>query len=438
MASFVRMSKNFVNLGTLYSPLYANPPWRPSGTKVNLGNLYTAQFYQRRTGFGYFEDGSIFINPRGYAEHDAFEAEMKLLLPFVRGPSPKLEQIRQSSDERKRLIVIAQNKVTGSSHTVYARNAKDGEMIVVGKWPFERIKFATDPTHSRLLLAKFDRKPKILGYQHRLSLVKALATFRGTLVDGVLQPNVRLGNGLTLTTSVKLDGHVATKAKLRTAENVKTGAHKHPAVRFHPVPPKRRDEKPEVERRREIPGLRPNRQLSAQNNELSDREAELNRRERELLRLQQQLLLRAVAPPRERSAPPGRYDPQEEPPTSNRPAEGPTSSHSRISDLELRERDFELRERELQHKNELLRWKHKNLVLQKRLAQQKLARARAKGLVERWKTEESMTTLSPTPEDESFDELFPGDSALPEDPTPADEPSDPFSELYRIKLPKRR
>jgi hypothetical protein len=117
------MSKNYVNLGRLYSV----SPWaRPNiiakpnlGTSynnssrlspqntVNLGNLYTHSPYNTSSGYGYFEDGSICISGRAYEEHDAFEAEMKLLQPFVQGPSPKLQQVRKTHAERQRLIVIA-------------------------------------------------------------------------------------------------------------------------------------------------------------------------------------------------------------------------------------------------------------------------------------------------------------------------------------------
>jgi len=103
MAGFVRMSKNFVNLGRLYS----SPPWGGPRNAVNLGNLYTTSSPKRPIGFAYFEDGSVFIKARAYAELDTFEAEMNLLQPFVRGPSPKLDQIRQTNAERQRLIVIA-------------------------------------------------------------------------------------------------------------------------------------------------------------------------------------------------------------------------------------------------------------------------------------------------------------------------------------------
>ena len=113
MTSYVPSWRNFVNLGNLYSVR----PWENvtakdfptiSHNSVNLGRLYAPVRLtkKRPLGWGYFDDGSVFIAPRTYMNHDAFEARMKLAAHFVSSPSPKLQAIRQEDVHRKRLIVI--------------------------------------------------------------------------------------------------------------------------------------------------------------------------------------------------------------------------------------------------------------------------------------------------------------------------------------------
>jgi hypothetical protein len=101
--------RNFVNLGSLYSiPQHAVLPrfgLRESNT-VNLGNLYAPSKDKRPPGWAYFEDGSVFILPFGWAAHDAFEARMKIAAHFVNGPTPKMQDTRREDVHRKRFIVI--------------------------------------------------------------------------------------------------------------------------------------------------------------------------------------------------------------------------------------------------------------------------------------------------------------------------------------------
>ena len=110
----VRVSRNFVNLGKLYSV----PAWGPAapfGSKhvqnnaVNLGDLYTPHKEASRPpgGWAYFEDGSVFVVPYGFS-HDVLEKRMNLAARFVNSPSPKIQATRQKDPQQKRLIVIRQ------------------------------------------------------------------------------------------------------------------------------------------------------------------------------------------------------------------------------------------------------------------------------------------------------------------------------------------
>lgn len=72
-----------------------------------------------------------------------------------------------------------------------------GERIISLRRPFLRFIFTLDKTGQRRPLAKFFAKDEDIIYKLP-ELREALLTFRGTLVNGTLQPNVRLGNGLTL------------------------------------------------------------------------------------------------------------------------------------------------------------------------------------------------------------------------------------------------
>jgi hypothetical protein len=86
MTRHVRFSKNFVNLGNLYSSFLPSRK-RPSG-------------------WGYLDDGSIFIMPNGYLDHAAFEMRMKVTAHFISAPTPQMRTIRQSDPHKERFVVI--------------------------------------------------------------------------------------------------------------------------------------------------------------------------------------------------------------------------------------------------------------------------------------------------------------------------------------------
>ena len=78
-----------------------------------------------------------------------------------------------------------------------ARNAQDNQRVSVVDPPFEDVELTLDSTESRPISASFNDAPQLNKWD-RLRNSEALETFRGTLIDGILQPNVRLGNGLHL------------------------------------------------------------------------------------------------------------------------------------------------------------------------------------------------------------------------------------------------
>jgi myosin heavy subunit len=80
---------------------------------------------------------------------------------------------------------------------VSARRASDGERIISAGKPFLQFSFKLNKTGERIPLVKFHAKDEKISYQ-AAELKEALRTFRGTLINGILQPNVRLSNGLTL------------------------------------------------------------------------------------------------------------------------------------------------------------------------------------------------------------------------------------------------
>jgi hypothetical protein len=108
---YVRIWRNFVNLGNLYSV----PPWGPVPTLalshvqnngVNLGDLYTNPKRRRPYGWAYFEDGSIFILRAGWLSHDKFEERMRIVARFLHDPWPRLKALQEQNAMEKRLILI--------------------------------------------------------------------------------------------------------------------------------------------------------------------------------------------------------------------------------------------------------------------------------------------------------------------------------------------
>jgi hypothetical protein len=78
-----------------------------------------------------------------------------------------------------------------------ARKVHDGEHITTAEIPFEHITVSFDETTHEYIHSTITGGSKLTLKQNS-AVEKALRTFRGTYVDGTLQPNVRLGNGLEL------------------------------------------------------------------------------------------------------------------------------------------------------------------------------------------------------------------------------------------------
>ncbi|KAH7073413.1 hypothetical protein FB567DRAFT_200016 [Paraphoma chrysanthemicola] len=208
MKGYARSTLNYVNLGKFYSVppwghlVIPQPPLIPRN-HVNLGRLYEHTLVSRKwpPGWAYFHDGSVFVAPAESMDHEAFEHRMRTVEHFVRKPSAALLAIRQKDPSRKRLVVIGQGRLF-PGHTslrLLARNAQDGERSWIAAQRFERVVMTLDETERLPLSAgrkfafRFNMKCR-----HGQHTQQALQTFRGTLVDGILQPNVKLGNGLLL------------------------------------------------------------------------------------------------------------------------------------------------------------------------------------------------------------------------------------------------
>ncbi|KAH7078882.1 hypothetical protein BKA63DRAFT_563550 [Paraphoma chrysanthemicola] len=208
MKGHVRSSLNYVNLGKFYSvppwsdPFRTQPPLIPRN-HVNLGRLYEHTFVSKKwpPGWAYFHDGSVFVAPAESMDHEAFETRMRTVEHFVREPSPALLAIRQDNPSRKRLIVIGQGRFL-PGHTslrLLARNAQDGERSSIAAQRFEKVVIAQDETEGLPLSGGRKITPPLnMECRQGQYIQQALQTFRGTLVDGILQPNVKLGNGLLL------------------------------------------------------------------------------------------------------------------------------------------------------------------------------------------------------------------------------------------------
>jgi hypothetical protein len=78
---------------------------------------------------------------------------------------------------------------------LFIRSARDKEHISTHDRPFDSITLSLNEADTREIDWQF-RNRLILGTNYVSKLQEALRTFRGTLIDGNLQPNVRLGNGL--------------------------------------------------------------------------------------------------------------------------------------------------------------------------------------------------------------------------------------------------
>jgi len=262
-------------------------------------------------------------------------------------------------------------EVRENTYRLVARNAQDLQRVSVADSPFENVELDLDSTGSRPVSARFSDatpfKPK-----HRARNSEALETFRGTLIDGVLQPNVRLGNGLRLSNNPDILDSEITETRKKATRRSKDAAPS-PEPRRKPLrqldvhssrnpPLSQESDRPRLPTRlqsRALPWAR----------DLERREAQIAERERELLQIQQRLLLQTV---RNQSSPPRPNQTVRSPPESNTPHEHRTqrlaSAHT-DDESSVKVADIEARERALQQQEEILRYKRKVWLLEQKLAQ---------------------------------------------------------------------
>ncbi|USP82453.1 hypothetical protein yc1106_09727 [Curvularia clavata] len=368
--SFRRVHGNYVNLGRLYSipPWGTVPPYGLAGPQknpVNLGNLYSNSQSKYPSGWAYFEDGSIFILPQGWCSHDTLEARMKILAHFVRSPTPKMQQIRATRTPMKRFVIIDKNGsgIRENMLRILARNAQDGQTVSVADPRFEKVELSLDPTGTRPVSARFSDALQ-LRYENRLRNSQALQTFRGTLVDGVLQPNVRLGNGLRLSDKPEiLEPQITEKRRKQNREATKRSEGAGSSSETSAKSPRQAN----VSSAKKVARTeRPNKAIPPPRKSFGDlevekREAQVAQRERELMRLQQQLLRALHAQSAQLYQGKRRNTVRQlthEPPKIGAKAE----PDPKIADIEARERALE-------QKEELLRYKRKTWLLEQKLAQ---------------------------------------------------------------------
>lgn len=206
--------------------------------------------------------------------------------------------------------------------------------------PFENVELSLDPTGTRPVSARFSDAPQ-LKYEHRLRNSQALETFRGTLIDGILQPNVRLGNGLRLSTKPEMLKPQITQK--RRARNQEARRRNSTAPLLDKQSPKPLHQSPTPSPRHPTLPTRPATSLPQPHMhpralDLERREALIARREQDLIKLQQQLLH-----------------------TMHSAARTDTQPDTKIAHIEARERALE-------QKEELLRYKRKTWLLEQKLA----------------------------------------------------------------------
>ncbi|KAJ4325969.1 hypothetical protein N0V94_000334 [Neodidymelliopsis sp. IMI 364377] len=183
----------------------AEPPGGRPHHGVNLGNLYRktspAEFNYTR-GWAYFDDGSVYISSHGQS-HDQFQQRMNIAARFIQRRSKVKDALEKKNSNQTQLIMIEQDPGSppDSDFDAFVRYASDGETPVHLPHPLRLINFKLDRTRTFAVSTTFkktDPKPNPLKH------VRFLRNFRGTLVDGVLQYNVRLNNRLKIITDASM------------------------------------------------------------------------------------------------------------------------------------------------------------------------------------------------------------------------------------------
>ncbi|KAL1796428.1 hypothetical protein ACET3X_004968 [Alternaria dauci] len=306
-----------------------------------------------------------------------------------------MQATRKQDPRRTRFIIISKDtrQLRPNTLRILARNAQDGQRVSVVDPPFENVELTLDPTQSRPISARFNDAPQ-LKYEHRLRNSEALETFRGTLVDGVLQPNVRLGNRLHLSPNPQiLTPQLAGKRRARD-HKAKTLRE---SVGLHPRAPARLLDSLGVRpsKDRHLPSKvhkpEPLQPARSQERDLELREVQLAQRERELIQIQQELLRQTMRiqsmPPRQDWHPPSppRDDSYANKHRTREPPEA--RMHSEYDTIAA---DIEARRKTLEQEERLLRYKRKAWLLEQKLAQaqaQSTGRPQSRRTARRYDTE---------------------------------------------------
>ncbi|CAN9475268.1 unnamed protein product [Alternaria alternata] len=302
-----------------------------------------------------------------------------------------MQAIRKQDPHRTRLVIIDKVSKLKNTFRIMARNAQDNQRVSVVDPPFEDVELTLDSTESRPISASFNDAPQLNKWD-RLRNSEALETFRGTLIDGILQPNVRLGNGL----------HLSPK----------------PHIKKPPLAEKKQARNPKAKRPREAAGLppkaparhlhsldvqspagpplpsnvhkpKPSRQAPPQERDVELREAQLAQRERELIQLQQELLrqtlrIQSTLLRQDRHS---RFSPHHDTNANKHRTRGPTEA-SIHSEYDTTAADIEAKKEALAQKEMLLKYKRKAWLLEQKLARvQSTGRPQSRRAARRYGTE---------------------------------------------------
>lgn len=231
-----------------------------------------------------------------------------------------------------------------------ARNVKDGVQPLVEDQPAQSVIMKLDETGTYPVSADI-RDALPLKYEYRVLIHNALNTFRGTLVDGKLQPNVLLGNGFDLSI---ISGILSPEVK--AIESLPdTKAKRQKIDEFPDRPLARRSDKTTMSTsRKRSPASFPS-SPRVQDEDLRRREADVTRREQDLIRLQLESTTQTSTNATLRL-------PQGDEATPLAPGV------SLSSVFKKKAAELAAKERELEQREELLRWKRKAWLLEQKLA----------------------------------------------------------------------
>ncbi|KAF2192741.1 hypothetical protein K469DRAFT_694795 [Zopfia rhizophila CBS 207.26] len=189
---------NFINLGKLHSRRQLST-YNKVCNAVNLSSLYAHAAKNPRGSWAYLEDGSVVVSPIRYLDHNTFETELKLMQDFLNDPRQRFKRTLDKFTDT-RLLIITTRRPTNMDKSFFPIVARTfvAEQAVPDKL-FDQILLQLDDFGSYAgskLGHSF--KQRMTPAFFKTTVQPALNTFRGTLINGVLQPNVRLSNALPI------------------------------------------------------------------------------------------------------------------------------------------------------------------------------------------------------------------------------------------------